>query len=322
MKQEQYIGVDMAKESFHVCFDDTTSIKKYANTNSGIAGLFREIGKRINTSKIEKHAVRIGVESTAIYHLLLCLRAKEEGYAIILINPLIAHKYARTNIRNTKTDTLDARVIRWCLMEGKGQPFLDTAKTLAFKHLIREREFLAHLKRTLNEKQQNILYKEACVGQSIFTANYELLSSVERKMEQLEKEIKQYRKPEQALLQTIPGVGPLTAAAFISEVQDITKFSHSKKLIGFIGIDPVVTQSGSSINRYRRISKRGNKILRTRLYNAASVAALHDNQFKTFFQKKKDQGKPYRVALVATMNKMAKVIHAVWTRGTPYQEGQ
>lgn len=323
MNNKQYIGVDMAKESFCACFDDSTSIRKYANSNSGISTLFKNIEERQsleNQKGNNNSSIVIGVESTAIYHLLLCMRAKEEGYQIILINPLIAHKYARTNIRNTKTDPLDARVIRWCLMEGKGQPFRDTKKTLSLKHLIREREFLAQLKRTLQERQNNIIYKEACIGQAVYSVNYQIYSLVKQKMKDIEKELKIYRKEEQTLLQSIPGIGPLTAAAFIAEVQEIKRFKKPRKLIGFIGTDPIVTQSGSSIDRYRRISKRGNKILRTRLYNAASVAILHNNQFRDYFQKKKSQGKPYRVALVATMNKMARVIHAVWTRGTPYVE--
>jgi len=236
------------------------------------------------------------------------------------MNPLITHKYAQTNLRKTKNDPLDARIIRWCLIQGVDHPFTETADTLSLKHLVREREYLSHLRRTLKERQKAIVYKEACIGQSMYVVNNDILTCVEEKMTLLEKELRQYRKEEQTLLQTIPGIGPLTAAACISEIQDIKRFKKPKQLIGFIGIDPIVTQSGSSIDRYRRISKRGNKILRTRLYNACSVAVLHNNQFQIFFQKKKDQGKPYRVSLVATMNKMARVIHAVWTSGKSYQE--
>jgi hypothetical protein len=56
------------------------------------------------------------------------------------------------------------------------------------------------------------------------------------------------------------------------------------------------------------------------LYNAASVAVLHDNLFRDYFQRKKSEGKPYRVALVATMNKMTHVIHSVWTSGRPFED--
>jgi len=54
------------------------------------------------------------------------------------------------------------------------------------------------------------------------------------------------------------------------------------------------------------------------LYNAASVAVLRPNLFQRFFQKKRSEGKQYRVALVATMNKMTHVIHSVWTNHQPF----
>jgi len=136
----------------------------------------------------------------------------------------------------------------------------------------------------------------------------------------LEQELKAFRPPEQKLLQTIPGVGPLTSAAFVTEVGDIKRFAHPKHLVAFVGLDSRVHQSGTSIHGKGYISKRGNKILRTRLYNACSVAVLHPNLFQRFFQKKRSEGKPYRVALVATMNKMTHVIHSVWTNNKPFED--
>jgi len=94
----------------------------------------------------------------------------------------------------------------------------------------------------------------------------------------------------------------------------------TKKLVVFVGLDSRVHQSGTSVHGKGYISKRGNKILRTRLYNAASVAVLHDNLFRDYFQKKRSEGKPYRVALVATMNKMTRLIHSVWTNNKPFED--
>ena len=54
-------------------------------------------------------------------------------------------------------------------------------------------------------------------------------------LKEIEKELRQFRQSTQELLQTIPGVGPLTSAACISEIQDIARFKHSRQLIAFIG---------------------------------------------------------------------------------------
>ena len=188
------------------------------------------------------------------------------------------------------------------------------------KHLVREREYLAKLEWIMRARRMSIEDKNMAIREQLPTTTTDILKYIKQKMKEVEKQLRQHRKEEQKLLQTIPGVGPLTAAACISEIQDIKRFKTTTQLIAYIGIDPKVHQSGSSIDKYRKISKRGNTILRTRLYNACSVAVLHENQFKDYFKKKKDQGKPYRVALVATMNKMARVIHSVWTNNTPYHE--
>jgi len=320
MKNQYVIGVDMAKESFYACFDECTPPKSFHNTHAGIDQFFQQI--QIYFVDIPAQQIIIGVESTGIYHLLLCVQSQKHGYTIKLINPLITKKYTQLQLRATKTDVLDAKLIRLCTQNSEGYRFQDTPETLTLKQLIREREFLAHLKRTLAVRHATTACKEHSIGASLYSAQTTLLPVIHAELKQLQKQLAHYKKEEQKLLQTIPGVGPLTAAAFISEVQDITRFSTIKQLIAFIGIDPKVHQSGTSIDKYRHISKRGNTLLRTRLYNAVSVAVLKPNQFQHFFQKKRSEGKPYRVALIATMNKLTRIIYAVWKHNSPYQEPQ
>lgn len=320
MENQYFIGVDMAKQSFYACFDERSLPISFHNTHAGIAQFFQYISTHFDAAPAEQ--ISIGVESTGIYHLLLCMNAQEHGYTMKLINPLITKKYTQLQLRATKTDVLDAKLIRLCTLNGEGYPFKETPETLTLKQLIREREFLAHLKRTLAVRHATTAFKEESIGTSLYSAQTTILPVIQSELKQLQKQLAQYKKEEQKLLQSIPGVGPLTAAAFISEVQTIEQFPHSKQLIAFIGIDPKVHQSGTSIDKYRHISKRGNALLRTRLYNAASVAILKPNQFQHFFNAKKSQGKPYRVALIATMNKLARTIYAVWKHHTPYTEPQ
>ena len=161
-------------------------------------------------------------------------------------------------------------------------------------------------------------YKEKAVKAQINDIYQELEQIVQEKQKEIEKNLLKYDQSTQALLQSIPGLGPITAASLISEVTDINKFKEPKHLVAFCGIDPRVHESGESIKGKGYITKRGNKILRTILYNAVSVAVLHSNVFQDFFQKKRSEGKPYRVALIATMRKMVHVIHAVWTNNRPF----
>jgi len=93
--------------------------------------------------------------------------------------------------------------------------------------------------------------------------------------------------------------------------------SH-KQFTAFLGLDPRTHQSGTSINGKGYITKRGNTLLRTLVYNCTSVAIQRPNIFQRCYQHKVSEGKPKMVALVATMHKMTRVIHAVWSKNTPF----
>ena len=309
-----FVGIDMAKNDFYACLGDVIEPQKFNNDTKGIKSFFNHL-KRYD---FQKENTLLGVESTASYHLKLCIESTENNYGIKVINPLIVKKQNQTNLRRVKNDKQDSRLIRFCLVSGAGYLFDNDPEAMILKSLVRQRDSLVFAKLKFNRQQTDIRHKEKCLRQNINPIYAEIINVLEDKINLLKTDLRLYRPKEQYLLQSIPGVGPITAASFISEVGDINRFKKPEQLVAYAGIDPRVHQSGTSINGKGYISKRGNKILRTRLFNAAAVAVLQDNMFKAFFQKKKSEGKPYRVALVATMRKMTHVIHAVWTRGTPF----
>lgn len=313
-KTINFVGIDMAKNDFYACLSDIIEPKKFNNDTKGIKSFFSHLKKH----DFQKDNTILGVESTASYHLKLCIETCERDYKIKVINPLIVRKQNQTNLRRVKNDKKDSRLIRFCLISGSGYIFDNDPEAIILKSLIRQRDSMVFSKLKFARQQDDIRLKEKCLKQEISPVYAEIINVLEDKINQLKNDLRFYRPKEQYLLESIPGIGPITSASFISEVGDINRFKKPEQLVAYAGIDPRVYQSGTSINGKGYISKRGNKILRTRLFNAASVAVQHDNIFKTFFQKKKDEGKPYRVALVATMRKMTHVIHAVWTRGTPF----
>lgn len=311
-----YVGVDISKNDFYACFREAQEPILFQNNAKGV----KIFERYLTQNNFVKDETIIGVESTGIYHLPMSFNMSRAGFTVNVINPLIVKKQNQISLRRVKNDKKDASLIRYCATNGAGYQFIDTAETLTLKSLVRQRDSLANLKNVLNRKQDAVVYKEKHLGISISNSNKRLVKAVSQEIEKLKEELKEYRPEEQKLLRTIPGVGPITAVSFVSEVGDIRRFSDSKKLVAYTGLDSRVHKSGTSINGKGYISKRGNKILRTRLFNACSVAVLHDNIFRDFFQKKKGEGKPYKVALVATMNKMAHVIYAVWKSGRPFED--
>ena len=311
---DKFVGIDVAKKDFYVCFEENSESKKFNNTTTGINSFLRHLTK--NNFQIQNTV--IGLESTGSYHLRLCLQCSTIGFPIKVINPLIVKKQNQTNLRLVKNDQKDASLIRYCLTTGAGYAFTETPDTLLLKSLVRQRNSLVNIKFKNKRQQSDIAYKEDCLKIKFNSVYQELSDILSQKIKELEIQLKQYQPKTQKLLQSIPGVGPITAVSFIAEINDIKRFKQPKQLVAYIGLDSRVHQSGTSVRGKGYISKRGNKILRTRLYNATHVAVLHHNLFQNFFQKKRSEGKPYKVALVATMHKMINVIYSVWTNNKPF----
>ena len=83
--------------------------------------------------------------------------------------------------------------------------------------------------------------------------------------------------------------------------------------VAHAGLDPKPKESGTTINRPRRISKGGNKYLRTALYMPALVAIRHHQNVKAFYDKLIARGKKPLQAIVAVMRKLLHAIWGVWT---------
>ena len=135
------------------------------------------------------------------------------------------------------------------------------------------------------------------------------------KMEKIEKQfidrINRSRRDDVDILTSIKGIGDVTASYFIAEIGNIERFRNKRKLIAYIGTDPSIAQSGSSINRRGKISKKGSKSLRRTLYIMAMGTIRSNEYFKDYYLKKRQEGMQHRKAIVALMNKLVRVIYAL-----------
>jgi transposase len=115
--------------------------------------------------------------------------------------------------------------------------------------------------------------------------------------------------PQAQLLNTIPGIGVITAHMILAEIGDIRRFKNAHKLARYIGIVPSLHQSGQILYQ-GRITKQGNKYLRTAFVESAQTAIRLDPYLKYFFEKIKAK-KGYGVAIVAVAHKLVKVTYKV-----------
>jgi len=125
-----------------------------------------------------------------------------------------------------------------------------------------------------------------------------------------------WANPQAQLLMTQPGVGPITALAFVVTMGDVARFKRGKQVASYLGLIPSERSSGSK-RRLGAISKQGNVFLRTMLVEAAQSAVRYDEEFKKEYAHRCHQ-KPKGVAKVAAARKLAVRLYWMLRNQTPH----
>lgn len=117
------------------------------------------------------------------------------------------------------------------------------------------------------------------------------------------------------LIQSIPGIGTKIAATILAEIGEIDRFDHAKKLVAFAGVDPSVFSSGKFTATQNRITKHGSRRLRTALYQAVrcGIRSNRNKKLRAYYDKKRAEGKLFKVAIIACVNKLIHWIFAILT---------
>ena len=122
-------------------------------------------------------------------------------------------------------------------------------------------------------------------------------------------------------LQSIPGIGPISAATIISEIGSIENFSNPGQLVAYAGLDPAFYQSGQSTFTGKMV-KRGSSLLRQVLMNCAQSSLVHNPQMYDYYLKKRNEGKAHRVALSHVAKKLIRIVFALETQQIMYNPEQ
>jgi transposase len=145
-------------------------------------------------------------------------------------------------------------------------------------------------------------YLSTQIAQSI--SQIELL---DKQIDNLDQSIKSIMLELDSIIVTIPGIGFLNGAMILGEIGNISRFSNPSKLLAFAGLDPTVNQSGKFKAKNTRMSKRGSKLLRYALINAAWNVSLNNKTFNDYYLLKRSQGKGHYAALGHVAHKLVRV---------------
>lgn len=314
-----YVGFDVSKRKLDWSLITSQGIEETYGTVPNeafmLAGLLLTLSGNYPAATLQ--AV---VEATGTYHYPLLEAATAIGTPVRVYNPILTKQQIRTTVRGKKTDRSDAFLIARVGWSGGGRIYTPEPY-LATKHFARSCQKLSVLSSSfktyhghLAEQLDDTLSVEAsALLQGVQTAILQAKRQLYRDLA-ASAQSEDFRR-----LQTIPGIGPFIAASLIGEIQDIHRFPSHKQLLAYVGLDPKVRQSGSTLNSNGRLSKRGSSYLRRSMFIGAGAARQFDPQFRALYDKKRGEGKTYTVATCAVARKLVTVIYAVWASGQDYE---
>lgn len=150
------------------------------------------------------------------------------------------------------------------------------------------------------------------------------LREVHEKISELDRKIHAWHRSNELSrrLETIPGIGPITASAIAATVTDATLFKSGRQLAAWIGLVPRQNSSGGK-DRLGRISKKGDPYLRRLLVVGAHAVLRFSGKGKgasTRWAAELLAKKPYNVVAVALANKMARIVWALMMTGRRFED--
>ena len=300
------LGIDVAKDTGVVHVWETTQTRDVPNQSEAIVAYLKSL----------QGPVRIAIESTSNYHRRWVELALARGFEVYLINPRqLAHYREVVNQRN-KTDPADAWLLaRFLAHEAEQlrpcQP--QDAHAQALWALLKRRAKVVEAR-----KQLQLSFREIQLSaQALFTQFARLLARIDQRIQHAIQTLGWNDDYQRCL--TIPGIGPLNAAALVAAYHRGV-FASSDAFVAFIGIDVRMRESGGYKGK-RKLTKRGEAEIRRLLYCATQPAASYP-PFKAYYQQQIDKGLSKIAAKVILARKLTRIAFALMRNQTLFIKTQ
>ena len=334
---EQHVGLDVSLQQTAVCVvDQSGKIIREAMIPSDPEAIAAFISA--NTTNVARIGLESGPTSTWLWTELDCM-----GLPVVCIDA--RHAKAALKMQINKSDRNDAAGIARIMQTGWYREVrVKALDSHAIKALLVGRALLVKIKRDLENQIRGLLKnlglvigrakmntfasrsKELIKDKPALVAVVEPLLKarevIEQQVADLDRKVMRLARSDDQVrrFMTTPGIGPITALCYLATIDDPTRFSKSRNVDAYVGLTTRRYASGE-IDWTGRISKCGDKLLRSYLFEAANVLLTRVAKWSGLkawgMRIAKRSG--IRKAKVAVARKLAVILHRMWIDGTEFQ---
>ncbi len=301
MSEFVYVGIDVAKETFHVA--SCPDILKTCLPNT-------PDGHRQLCQNLQNHTIALIVlEATGGYERPIVAELLEAGLPVVVVNPRQVRDFANGIGQWAKTDPIDAQVLAKFAQIVKPAPKThSTPQTTELAELVRRRRQLNDLR--TQESNRLLMIHHPKVKKSI----QKMIKTLNFQIDEIDHLIREHIdaddnfKNKDRILQSAPGVGPQTSAMLIANLPELGSLNR-QEIAALAGLAPWDRSSGKYDGKAHIWG--GRKDVRSVLYMAAFTACRFNPVIRTLAIRLKQKGKAYKVVITACMRKLLIILNTM-----------
>lgn len=317
----EYIGIDVSKASLQCYFPVEQEDVEMDNSKGGLS----KLNKRLQRYRKRGMEPVLIFEPTGSYSVLLKKFCAAKTVTCFIVNPRQSANFLNALGERNKTDKVDARM-------------------LSQMHVLADQDDIAVpvIDGIAEQIKERMGYYKLIQKQRVTMQNH--LEAAEAKqsdtfiIKRLEKEVKRLKREEQALIDSLleliranpsmqrkfdsitsfKGLGPTTGLVLLHLFLTYPN-ANRKQITALCGLDVVIAESGTSLRRKGRISKKGSKLYRGTLFMATMISIQHNPKMRAFYERLKANGKHSTAAQIAVMRKMILIAHSLFKNESTYK---
>lgn len=304
-----FVGIDVSKAVLDVAVRPSGTTLRFSNDEGGIKALVAEMNALAPTL--------IVLEATGGFETPSVAALAAANLPAAVVNPRQVRDFAKSTGKLAKTDTLDAAILAH-FGEAIGpavRPIKD-ADLQALEALVTRHRQLVEM---LTIEQNRLSMASSQTRKDIL----QHIAWLKKRLKDIDEQTTRCIKAtplwlvKDQLLQSVPGVGPVTSSILLVALPELGKLNR-RKIAALVGVAPFNCDSGT-LQGKRRVWG-GRAQVRSTLYMATLVAVRFNAVIRAFYTRLCKAGKPPKVALTACMRKLLTILNTMLKTNTPWAQ--
>jgi transposase len=296
-----FVGIDVSSEKLDVCVlpeKRTWTVRNDAEGHTMLVEEFKSRGVSL-----------IVMEATGGYEVPIVAELAAAALPVVVINPRQARDFAKALGLTAKTDPVDAGALARFAQDIRPEirPLPSEEERFLRELLARRRQLVQLHTQESNRFQQAASAKVRYSIRDVLRLLQKQLRQIDADMDRLIRKSPVWREKEE-ILRSVPGVGPTTARTLLAELPELGHCSN-RQISSLAGLAPRNRDSGKF--RGTRSIGGGRGAVRSALYMATLSAIRHNPKLHEFYNRLRNEGKKFKVAITACMHKLLVILNTI-----------